>query len=54
MASTAPSDTTLKTGQTKNLVLALIGFAITFWAWNIVAPLGVRYSSELGLNATQQ
>lgn len=54
MTSTAPSATTLETGQTKNLILALIGFTITFWAWNIIAPLGVRYSSELGLNSTQQ
>ena len=53
MTSTAASDTSLQTGQTKNLVLALLGFTITFWAWNIIAPLGVRYSGELGLNATQ-
>jgi NNP family nitrate/nitrite transporter-like MFS transporter len=53
VTSTAPSATTLQTGQTKNLILALIGFTITFWAWNLVAPLGTRYSSELGLSATQ-
>ncbi len=53
MTSTAASDTTLQAGQTKNLLLALLGFAITFWAWNIIAPLGVRYSGELGLSATQ-
>ena len=53
MTSTAPSATTLQTGQTKNLVLALLGFTITFWAWNIIAPLGVRYSGELGLSPTQ-
>ncbi|MFL6045625.1 MAG: nitrate/nitrite transporter [Propionibacteriaceae bacterium] len=53
MTSTAPTATNLQTGQTKNLILALIGFAITFWAWNIIAPLGTRYSSELGLSATQ-
>lgn len=53
MTSTAASDTTLQTGQTKNLLLALLGFAITFWAWNIVAPLGTRYSAELDLSATQ-
>jgi MFS transporter, NNP family, nitrate/nitrite transporter len=53
VTSTAPTATNLQTGQTKNLILALIGFAITFWAWNIIAPLGTRYSSELGLSATQ-
>jgi MFS transporter, NNP family, nitrate/nitrite transporter len=53
VTSTAPSATTLQTGQTKNLLLALLGFTITFWAWNIIAPLGARYSAELGLSATQ-
>jgi MFS transporter, NNP family, nitrate/nitrite transporter len=53
VTSPGPSATMLQTGQTKNLLLALLGFTITFWAWNIVGPLGVRYSSELGLNSTQ-
>jgi NNP family nitrate/nitrite transporter-like MFS transporter len=53
VTGTAPSATTLQTGQSKNLVLALRGFTITFWAWNIIAPLGVRYSGELGLSPTQ-
>lgn len=53
VTSTAASDTTLQTGQTKNLLLALLGFTITFWAWNIIAPLGTRYSAELGLSATK-
>jgi MFS transporter, NNP family, nitrate/nitrite transporter len=53
VTSAAPSATTLQTGQTKNLVLALLGFTITFWAWNIIAPLGVRYSGQLGLSPTQ-
>jgi MFS transporter, NNP family, nitrate/nitrite transporter len=53
VTSPAPSATTLQTGQTKNLILALLGFTITFWAWNIIAPLGVRYSAELGLSPSQ-
>jgi NNP family nitrate/nitrite transporter-like MFS transporter len=53
VTSTAAGETALKTGQTKNLLLALLGFAITFWAWNIIGPLGVRYTGELRLNATQ-
>jgi MFS transporter, NNP family, nitrate/nitrite transporter len=53
VTSATDSATTLRTGQTKNLVLALIGFTITFWAWNIIAPLAVRYSAELGLSSTQ-
>lgn len=31
-------------GQGKNLALALLAFTITFWAWNIIGPLGVRYT----------
>jgi NNP family nitrate/nitrite transporter-like MFS transporter len=53
VTSPAPSATTLQTGQSKNLILALLGFTITFWAWNIIAPLGVRYSAELGLSPSQ-
>jgi len=40
-------------GRTKNLLLALLAFTITFWAWNLVAPLGVQYTAEMGLNSTQ-
>ncbi|WP_395244232.1 nitrate/nitrite transporter [Agromyces sp. MMS24-K17] len=41
-------------GRGRNLGLALLAFTITFWAWNMIAPLGVRYAEELGLDATQQ
>src|SRR6478672_13345601 len=41
-------------GRGRNLGLALLAFTITFWAWNIIAPLGVRYTQELGLSATQK
>lgn len=53
MTTAAASETTLETGQTKNLLLALLGFTITFWAWNIIGPLGVRYRDELGLTTSQ-
>jgi MFS transporter, NNP family, nitrate/nitrite transporter len=39
---------------TRNLALATWTFAITFWAWNLIAPLGVRYTEELGLSANQK
>lgn len=42
------------TGQTKNLVLATWAFTISFWAWNMIGPLGVRYANELGLSASQK
>jgi NNP family nitrate/nitrite transporter-like MFS transporter len=41
-------------GRGRNLGLALLAFTITFWAWNIIGPLGVRYTQELGLSATQK
>jgi len=41
-------------GQTRNLALALFAFTITFWAWNIIGPLGVRYTGELGLSSSQK
>ncbi|WP_353107961.1 MFS transporter [Gordonia sp. (in: high G+C Gram-positive bacteria)] len=40
--------------QTRNLVIATLGFAISFWAWNMIAPLGVRYAADLGLSASQK
>ena len=43
-----------KSAQIRNLFLALLAFTITFWAWNLIAPLGVRYMQELGLDANQR
>jgi NNP family nitrate/nitrite transporter-like MFS transporter len=41
-------------GQTRNLALALFAFTVTFWAWNIIGPLGVRYAEQLGLSSSQK
>lgn len=38
-------------GQLRNLLLATWAFTISFWAWNMIAPLGVRYTGELALSA---
>jgi NNP family nitrate/nitrite transporter-like MFS transporter len=40
--------------QTRNLILATWAFALTFWAWNMVGPLGVRYTDELGLSSSEK
>lgn len=40
-------------GRGRNLGLALLSFTITFWAWNLIAPLAVRYADELDLDAAQ-
>lgn len=45
---------TARPGQGRNLALAVAAFALTFWAWNMIAPLGVRYTDQLGLTATQK
>lgn len=47
---TAPAATTAGGGQTRNLVVATIGFAISFWGWNEVGPLGARYAEQLHLS----
>jgi MFS transporter, NNP family, nitrate/nitrite transporter len=46
--STAPAR---PAGQVLNLALATWAFAISFWAWNLIGPLGARYTEQLGLSA---
>ncbi|MQA79636.1 MAG: MFS transporter [Streptosporangiales bacterium] len=36
------------------LSLATLGFAVTFWAWALLAPLGAALRQELGLTSLQQ
>jgi len=36
------------------LALATIGFAINFWAWALISPLGAHYKETLGLSDFQQ
>ncbi len=36
------------------LSLATIGFAINFWAWALLSPLGPLFQDSLGLTAVQQ
>ncbi|EGD55140.1 MFS transporter [Gordonia neofelifaecis] len=52
---TAPT-TFDKAAQTRNLILATAAFAISFWAWNLIAPLGVFYAGpdQLDLDSTQK
>jgi NNP family nitrate/nitrite transporter-like MFS transporter len=52
-AATAATGTRELPGRTKNLLLALLAFTITFWAWNMVAPLAVQYTAEMGLTSTE-
>ena len=41
-------------GQTRNLVVATAAFAISFWAWNIIGPLAVTYTQQMGLSGNQK
>jgi MFS transporter, NNP family, nitrate/nitrite transporter len=36
------------------LAMATIGFALTFWAWALLSPLGTTMREQLGLSAFQQ
>ncbi|MFD3515857.1 nitrate/nitrite transporter [Streptomyces sp. NPDC058657] len=38
----------------RNLLVATIGFTLTFWAWDLIAPLAVGYKERLGLSSFQQ
>lgn len=44
----------LTQGQMKNLALATLAFTISFWAWNMIAPLGVRYAEAMSLTSGQK
>ncbi|MEV6108864.1 NarK/NasA family nitrate transporter [Streptomyces sp. NPDC051940] len=37
-----------------NLVVATIGFTLTFWAWNLIAPLANDFGDAMGLSSFQQ
>ena len=41
-------------GAVLMLVLATIGFAVNFWAWALLSPLGPRYKDLLALSGSQQ
>ncbi|MGW2515528.1 nitrate/nitrite transporter [Streptomyces sp. NPDC001617] len=36
------------------LALATVGFAVNFWAWALISPLGPRFKDSLGLSSFQQ
>ncbi|MFF7181339.1 MFS transporter [Streptomyces sp. NPDC008121] len=38
----------------RNLALATLGFTLTFWAWDLIAPLGSWYGDRLALSSFQQ
>lgn len=38
----------------RNLILATLGFTLTFWAWNLISPLGNAFKDALDLSSFQQ
>ncbi|MEU9357554.1 MFS transporter [Streptomyces sp. NPDC048301] len=38
----------------RNLIVATIGFTLTFWAWNLISPLSGDFKERLGLSDFQQ
>lgn len=53
-ASAAPGHVDITQGQAKNLALATLAFAISFWGWNMIAPLGVRYAEAIDLTSGEK
>ncbi|MFW0792174.1 MFS transporter [Gordonia sp. CPCC 205515] len=54
MTTNTSSSVNLKSGQALNLALATLAFCVSFWAWNMIAPLGVKYADMLSLSSTQK
>ena len=43
-----------RTGATRNLVVATVGFMVNFWAWALLGPLGPGVKERLGLSFAAQ
>lgn len=52
-AGPAPTTTSPSTSPTLMLVLATIGFAVNFWAWALISPLGAAYGQLYDLTDVQ-
>lgn len=52
---TTPDPTTAAPhGQARNLAMVTAAFAISFWGWNEIGPLGARYTEQLALSGAQK
>lgn len=50
----SPTGVDKNSGQGRNLALATLAFAVSFWAWNLISPLAVRYAEALSLSNGQK
>ncbi|GHB60157.1 MFS transporter [Streptomyces xanthochromogenes] len=48
------TDTKPSAAAYRNLVMATVGFTLTFWAWDLIAPLAGDYKDRLHLSSLQQ
>ena len=48
-----PSETATRTAALM-LAMATVGFAVNFWAWALLSPLGPKFKDDLNLSAFQQ
>ncbi|BAJ27457.1 MULTISPECIES: MFS transporter [Kitasatospora] len=49
-----PADDRVSGTACTNLVVATIGFALTFWAWNLIAPLAGEFDKTLHMSSFAQ
>jgi NNP family nitrate/nitrite transporter-like MFS transporter len=57
MSQVSDADVQSQTGRGSGglmLALATVGFAVNFWAWALLSPLGPRFREGLGLTAFEQ
>jgi MFS transporter, NNP family, nitrate/nitrite transporter len=52
--ATAPAVTVTSRQRVVMLTLATLGFALNFWAWALLSPLGPRFKDSLHLTSFQQ
>ncbi|MEU5716484.1 MFS transporter [Streptomyces sp. NPDC020403] len=50
----APAPERTRSAAYRNLIMATAGFTLTFWAWNLIAPMSGDYKERLGLTSFQQ
>lgn len=53
-AAPAPVPAVSESRRVAMLAMATVGFALNFWAWALLSPLGTRFKESLGLTSFQQ
>jgi NNP family nitrate/nitrite transporter-like MFS transporter len=54
MTDYARTGAAVRSGATRNLILATVGFMVNFWAWALLGPLGPGVKERLGLSFAAQ